>query len=368
MLGAAVLQVAQCITECISTLPAFEGGYHLWDLRPDTDAQKSGELAMAVQVLITLISIVTKISILLTYLRMYLHSHCTHFAEGIGIFPSRTNKWFCYILAVIEVAYCIANILVVFLQCTPIQATWDPIHYPHHHCLDQGAVYYSMGIWNVITDCQYPYYHCRHVLTRTVLVFLWPVQGLANIQISLRQRVTLIIMFAIGVIACVAGVCRLWYLSILLHSYDQLCMLPLLLGHTQSCSGTDSSLGHGATLMTIVAIETSLGIMCGCLPGCKPLLTALFPRFFESSHNVRSLNKVSSKMNGQSFPFQSLDGAVSKNDHRGSLSLSKSKVGAVESGNRKDRDEISVDSMEWIVTEDGVDGGDAQRILGRSKA
>jgi hypothetical protein len=32
-----------------------------------------------------------------------------------------------------------------------------------------------------------------------------------------------------------------------------------------------------------MSVEASVGIACGCLPGCKPLLSRMFPRFFGST-------------------------------------------------------------------------------------
>jgi hypothetical protein len=60
-------------------------------------------------------------------------------------------------------------------------------------------------------------------MTVLVLIFLWPAKDLASVQISLRQRITLITMFSLGVIICIAGVFRVWYVSIYIKSWDYLC-------------------------------------------------------------------------------------------------------------------------------------------------
>jgi hypothetical protein len=56
-----------------------------------------------------------------------------------------------------------------------------------------------------------------------VLIFLWPAKDLASVQISVRQRITLITMFCLGVIICIAGLFRVWYISIYIPSWDFLC-------------------------------------------------------------------------------------------------------------------------------------------------
>lgn len=34
-----------------------------------------------------------------------------------------------------------------------------------------------------------------------------------------------------------------------------------------------------------MSVESSVGIACGCLPGCKPLMNRLFPRYFGTTNN-----------------------------------------------------------------------------------
>lgn len=42
--------------------------------------------------------------------------------------------------------------------------------------------------------------------------------------------------------------------------------------------------GHGAETFIIMCAETGVGIACGCLPGCKPLMNRLFPRYFATTN------------------------------------------------------------------------------------
>jgi hypothetical protein len=41
---------------------------------------------------------------------------------------------------------------------------------------------------------------------------------------------------------------------------------------------------EGAIVFILACIEMNLGIICGSLPGCKPLLSRLFPRMFGSGN------------------------------------------------------------------------------------
>ena len=173
-------------------------------------------------------------------------------------------------------------------------------------------------------------------------------------------------MFCLGVVICVAGICRLWYTSVYLRSYDALC--PSHLGHIlYGC--TDDVSGNGATLYAIVAIETSIGIICGCLPGCKPLMTKMFPHFFESTQSAtRPSQKKASRMDGQSFPFQSLSGGIIKEEDyrveygdRGSRPYDKTTLVTADSSKRRDGDAISADSQAWIMMQDNPNGATGSR-------
>jgi hypothetical protein len=145
-------------------------------------------------------------------------------------------------------------------------------------------------------------------------------------------------MFCIGIIICAAGVCRLWFTSVYLRSYD--------------------ALYNGAILYTIVAIETNLGIICGCLPSTKPIMSKLVPRLFASTHSSTHRSKKTYKVDGQSFPFQSLSGGIVKSAqysveydsnipvaHGGQRAATQVTVARGPHGGEI----VSVDSQEWIM-------------------
>lgn len=71
MLIALVFYVGTNVMTCVSTLPAFQTGYHLYDLRPEILANpyQSAQMALACQVMYIPVCVFTKISLLITYLR-----------------------------------------------------------------------------------------------------------------------------------------------------------------------------------------------------------------------------------------------------------------------------------------------------------
>lgn len=82
-----------------------------------------------------------------------------------------------------------------------------------------------------------------------------------------------------------------------------------------------------------MAVEMNTGIICGCLPGVKPVLATLFPRLFGSSANTHtrpSYGRSHAYAQGGTHPFRSL---TDKSN------LTKSKTRRVEHG-------VSVEAIE----------------------
>ncbi|KAF2870875.1 hypothetical protein BDV95DRAFT_607990 [Massariosphaeria phaeospora] len=321
MLAAAVTAVATSIMTCIATQPEYQTGYHLWDLRPEIakDPVKTAQMAMATQLLFVPITALTKISILLTYLR---------------IFPSRLNRLFCYWMMGFTTVWAFGAFFMALFQCSPVQSYWYIAEYPNRKCINVGPLYYITGGLNVISDG---------------LIFLWPAKDLVQIHISLKQRVTLVAMFTLGVLICVAGACRMWYTSVYLASYD--------------------ALWHGCTIYAIVTIETSIGIICGCLPACKPLLTKMVPQMFPTTQSSthRSAQKKASKLDGR--PFESLGEGIIVKEEGYSVVYDDAKsqykertVTNVSTSRGRDDDNVSAESEQWIMMDELKKPSKGQRV------
>ncbi|ORY16832.1 hypothetical protein BCR34DRAFT_475752 [Clohesyomyces aquaticus] len=275
MLAATVFSVGTSIMTCVSTLPTYQTGYHIWDLRPEIAANP-------VQ---------------------------TAQYSSIGIFPSRANKHFCNTLLCFVTAWATLSFFMALFQCN----FWLIAQYPDRKCIDLAPLYYTTGCLNIISD---------------FLIFLWPAKDLARIKISLKQRVTLIAMFSLGVVICVAGICRVWYTSVYLHSYDAL--------------------------------------------SCKPLMAALIPHVFTSTHSSthKSSRKKASNVAGQSFPFQSLNGGIVKEegycaeygDAKDGYHSEHPTTNVTVHRARQDADAVSADSQEWIMMQDNPRDAEGQRI------
>ncbi|KAH3977062.1 hypothetical protein HBH51_078270 [Parastagonospora nodorum] len=246
MLAAAILSVGSNIMLIISMLPEYQMGYHLWDIKPIKlyGKMQAAQMGMASQLLFTSIITLMKVAILMTYLR---------------IFPSRLNKWFCHIMIVYTVSLNVSCFFLTLFQCSPASTYWEIFKYiGTAKCLNIKAIYYFHSGQNTISD---------------FVIFLWPAKDLLNVQVSFRQRITLTCMFSLGVIVCIAGVVRLYYTHLYLTSYDVF--------------------WHGASTFIIMSVESGVGVACGCLPGCKPLMNRMFPRVFASPSQANSYPRPS---------------------------------------------------------------------------
>lgn len=161
---------------------------------------------------------------------------------------------------------------------SPVRVFWETFKFLlsiKERCRNVKAIYFFWSGQNTLSD---------------FLIFLWPIKDILSVRISRRQRITLNLMFSCGIVCvphsmrvdselmqasvCIAGTARIYYTHLYLYSYDVL--------------------WWGATVFVVMSIETGIGILCGCLPGCKPLMSRMFPRVFgtiSNGHNTLSRNR-----------------------------------------------------------------------------
>lgn len=199
----------------------------------------------------------TKTSILLFYLRL---------GANEQIF-----RWACYAtLAVLNIAGLALTFLNIF-QCSPVSAAFSSPISPNAKCENIVTLYLSSAPVNIMTD---------------LAIFFLPMPILTSMRLPKKQKIILIITFGAGFFVAVIDVIRIAYLQDAATARLQAQQIGGDSGKAQN--NTDVSWYAAYTYMWSV-IEVNLGIMCGCVPMLKPLVSRYFPQWLRDI-NVRSLS------------------------------------------------------------------------------
>ncbi|KAL4933705.1 uncharacterized protein BDV17DRAFT_66395 [Aspergillus undulatus] len=139
----------------------------------------------------------------------------------------------------------------MLLQCIPLSDVWAVLKsIEQKECIDAEKFFIAAAAINSITD---------------FMVYLWPIHYLWKVKLSLPKRLGLIVCFGVGALICIAGVVRITWQVKFANSWDQTY--------------------NGAIIFIIIAVECNLGVVCGCLPGIRPLMSKIFPGLTSSTYN-----------------------------------------------------------------------------------
>ncbi|GME34084.1 putative integral membrane protein [Neofusicoccum parvum] len=212
---------------------------HLWDVKPEW-VMEALRINIIFEILYPIGVALTKVSICLNYLR---------------IFPMQTfNDYFCKGAIIYSVCWCISTMIPQidqYVNCPPVANQEDRIRI-NRDCINQQAFLITTAALNSFSD---------------LCIFLWPARFIWGMHVPKDQRLGLVGLFCVGVIICVAGVLRMWFFTVWFKSRDPY--------------------WDGVWNYIILALETNVGLICACLPCCKPLLVRLLPCVF-SNHESRA--------------------------------------------------------------------------------
>ncbi|KAL0783400.1 hypothetical protein CaCOL14_001306 [Colletotrichum acutatum] len=134
--------------------------------------------------------VLTKLSLLFLYLRLS---------------PDRSFRIIVTSLIGIVIAYSVAYQLLSIFACRFIYASWDAEALQTAHCVDKGTIYMIFSIANIIMD---------------VVILLLPLKIVIPLQMSRRQKVFVILLFATGTFVCASAIKRTIVLPPMLGSAD----------------------------------------------------------------------------------------------------------------------------------------------------
>ncbi|KAI1815456.1 hypothetical protein GGS20DRAFT_330253 [Poronia punctata] len=197
----------------------------------------------------------TRISILFFYLK---------------VFPQNPVRQASFVLIGLNLAYLIAFEIATIFQCYPVYGAWTFWDGTFEgHCNDIHLQSWLSAAFNIALD---------------LLVIVLPLPALAKLSVSRRKKIQIIIMFSVGFFITIISIIRLKTLVVF-------------------ASSTNVSYDYvDPGLYSIV--ETSVGIICGCLPMVRALLITLMPKVFpltEIRSKLSSSGMKSDLASGQKF-------------------------------------------------------------------
>ncbi|MCJ1265316.1 hypothetical protein MMC22_005192 [Lobaria immixta] len=239
-----IFSVGLSAANCLSV----DHGYgKKWTTLAPEDLHVALESFWAIQILYKFTINLTKTSILLLYLR---------------IFPHKSFRKAVYGLLVFVIGYAVASIVATVFQCTPIARTFD--HDTPGTCINLTAFWYANAGANILGD---------------FAILALPMPVVNSLHLPRRQKLGLMVVFALGGFVCVTSILRMTTLESGSKSKDQ-------------TYGTFTS-----TVWT--TIEANTGIICACLPMLRGPLSHIFPRLFlrgtqdSSSHHEGGIPRLS---------------------------------------------------------------------------
>ncbi|KAE9373323.1 hypothetical protein N431DRAFT_482387 [Stipitochalara longipes BDJ] len=185
----------------------------------------------------------TKASILLQYLR---------------VFVSKGIRRACWGTLAFVAAYGIYTIMSNIFACIPVSAFWSPT--PDMRCISKKFSWFFNASFNILTD---------------LVIIALPIPTLKSLKLPARQKVGLMVIFALGGFVCLVSVLRLQSLYVISVSVDP----------------TYDNVG--ASIWSNIEVYT--GIICASLPAIKPVVGKLFPKLLSTT---RSGTKTTFNDNG----------------------------------------------------------------------
>ncbi|EUC45546.1 hypothetical protein COCMIDRAFT_95210 [Bipolaris oryzae ATCC 44560] len=195
---------------------------HAWDLKPH-EMMVGRQASMAGQTLFVLASSTIKMSILVSYFRI---------APEKSVFRKLVWATFALVFAAFVVF-----LVALWVQCIPISSYWK-LNADHRDCIPEGPPLVVQSVLNVVTD---------------FMIYALPIPTLFSLSLPWSQRIGLIVLFSVGGLIVVASSFRAYWIHYtLFRTYD--------------------ATWEGYQIWVWTAIETNVGVICGCIPALKPLL------------------------------------------------------------------------------------------------
>ncbi|KZL66413.1 CFEM domain-containing protein [Colletotrichum tofieldiae] len=207
----------------------------------------------------------TKISVLFFYLR---------------IFPNKSFRRATYTaMAYIALSTTIMLFMQIF-QCIPLSYNWDGWKgdFGPHHCLNINVLAFVAGGLSISHD---------------IIILFLPIPLLWHLNMGIRSKVGIFIMFSLGIFILITSCVRLRYITLFTRSLNP------------TWDFTDPLIWSG--------IEVSVSMIIVCLPAMRVLFKRGAPRFFSSVASVEA--SVPRKVSNTSSRIGQYVKSISGGDH-----------------------------------------------------
>ncbi|KAI4592153.1 hypothetical protein KJ359_011481 [Pestalotiopsis sp. 9143b] len=219
----------------------------------------------------------TKTSILIFYLRLSRNT------EQV----LRMASW--VVLAIVNIAGVVLTFLNIF-QCRPIRAAFDR-YTEEAQCIPLLTEFLCSAPVNIVTD---------------LAILALPLPVLTGMRLPFRQKIILIVTFALGIFVTVVDVVRIYYLQQAITSVS-----PTSSSNPEATFGDQAEFAWNASLSLMwSSIEVNVGITCACIPTLKPLIVRILPAMIIDPDGTRRTSDTTIKQPSDSSRHYSDDATV----------------------------------------------------------
>ncbi|KAJ5170013.1 uncharacterized protein N7500_002796 [Penicillium coprophilum] len=164
--------------------------------------------------------------------------------------------------------------------CQPVSYFWTQFSGSKGKCINVNQFFLALGILNMLND---------------FIVLIIPFPRIARLQMTLRKKLAICGIMAVGIFVCVASIIRIHFLSEFMKAADVTWLMgPVFIWST---------------------IEPSVAVVCVCLPHLAPLARLAHRSILSSLHSQRTTGMSSEAPGGQSGSGQGLSRGKKTKSH-----------------------------------------------------
>ncbi|KAI1742599.1 major facilitator superfamily domain-containing protein [Xylaria scruposa] len=159
------------------------------------------------------------------------------------------------VLVIVNLNGTVLTLLNIF-QCNPVEAGFNR---SPGRCIPLLTEFICSAPVNIVTD---------------LAILALPLPVLTSMRLPPRQKIILIMTFAVGIFVSIVDVVRIYYLQKAINDVPS----------TTPMSGTDVAFGgspefswNASLALLWSAVEVNVGIACACIPTLKPLIIRILP-------------------------------------------------------------------------------------------